>query len=188
MNPTEAREHLEMVEKIIAASSRKLEAGGEFFVCWGLYGAAVDGLGYLVWGNIISAIWSWLYLVALVLAVGFTIWRSRSYRKTYESMSLLQREYLNVLWLAIGVGVIVSVSGFHLFGQVGLTAIWNVVEAVVLFYIGMHGNRRAIVGGIILIVSIAVANFMPEWAVLILGAGVLLGYGGFGAADLLARE
>lgn len=188
MNPTEAREHLEMVEKIIAASSRKLETGGEFFVCWGLAGASMTVLDFLIWSGRLSESWYWSAFVVLAIAVAFTIWRSRSYKCRSESMSMLQREYMNVLWLSIAVAFIVGIAGFNLFGRYGLTAIWNVVESIVLLYIGMHGNRRAVIGGIILVVSIAIANYVPEWSVLILGAGVLVGYAGFGVAELLARE
>ena len=188
MNPTEAREHLEMVEKIIAASSRKLEAGGEFFIYWGLAGSSLGLIDFFIWNGALSQSWYWAAIGIVFVATALTIWRSRQYRKRFDSMPLLQREYLNVLWISIALAVIVEVCGFNLFGRFGLTAIWNVVEAIVLFYIGMHGNRRAIIGGLILIVSIAVANFTPQWNVLILSAGVLLGYGGFGVADLLARE
>lgn len=188
MNPTEAREHLEMVEKIIAASSRKLEVGGEFFVCWGVAGASFAVLDNFVWNGALDPSWMWLGGLVGICAVLFTILRSRFYRTRIQNMSLLQREYLNFLWLAIAVAFITEVVGFNLFGRVGLTAIWNVVEAIVLFYIGMHGNRRALIGGIILIVSIAAANFVPQSSVLILAAGVLFGYGGFGVAELLASE
>lgn len=188
MNPTEAREHLDMVEKIIAASSRKLETGGEFFVCWGIAGASMTVLDFLIWSGRLSESWYAFALVVLGAAMTFTIWRSRSYKQRIESMSLLQREYLNVLWLSIAIAFVVGIAGFNLFGRHGLTAIWNVVESIVLFYIGMHGNRRAVIGGIILLVSIAIANYVSEWSVLILGAGVLLGYAGFGVAELLAAE
>ena len=188
MNPTEAREHLEMVEKIIAASSRKLEAGGEFFICWGLAGASFAVLDNFVWNGTLDPSWLWLAVVIGLAAMGFTILRARYYRTRIQNMSLLQREYLNFLWLAIAVAFVTEIVGFNLFGRVGLTAIWNVVETIVLFYIGLHGNRRALVGGIVLIVSIAAANFVPQWNVLILAAGVLFGYGGFGVAELLASE
>lgn len=188
MNPSEAREHLDLVEKIIAASSRKLEAGGEFFVCWGLAGAGFCLLDHLVWTGAIAESWMWSAFVILAVAITFTIFRSRSYKKTYGRMSLLQREYMNVVWLTIALTFIIGLVGFNLFGRTGLTAIWNVVEAIVLFYIGMHGNRRAIVGGLILVISIALANFTPSYSILILGAGVLFGYAGFGVADLLARD
>jgi hypothetical protein len=188
MNPSEAREHLEMVEKIIAASSRKLEVGGEFFICWGLAGSALDLLDHLIWNQGLGQRWYFASLPIMLAALGFSIWRGRYYRVYAQKMSFLQREYFNVLWLAIALALVTEVAGFNLFGRFGMAAIWNVVEAIVLFYIGMHGNRRATIGGIVLVVSIALANFVPQWSVLILGAGVLLGYAGFGVADLLARE
>ncbi len=188
MDASEAREHLEMVEKIIAASSSKLEAGGEFFVAWGVAGSATAVVDTLVWSGRLSQPYMWLGAAALMAALVFTIVRSRAYRKTAGRMSLLQREYLNMLWLAMSLAFLTNVLGFNLFGYLGETAIWNVFEAIVLFFIGMHGNRRAMIGGLILIASIACANFTPAYSGFILAAGVLFGYAGFGVADLLARE
>lgn len=188
MNPSEAREHIAMVERIIAASSRKLEAGGEFFVVWGVAGAAMDTVLTLVLAQRLPDAAMWINAAILVLAVAFTVVRTRFYRKSVESMSLLQREYLNVLMLAIVLAFVTQLIGFNLFLPIGLMALWNVVEAFVLFYIGMHGNRRAQIGGIAMLVSIALANFTPAYSGFILAAGVLVGYGGFGVADLLASE
>jgi hypothetical protein len=188
MDASEAREHLEMVEKIIAASSTKLEAGGEFFVVWGLAGAAVDVIDSLVWSRRVSPQFMWLGLAVLGLAMAFSIVRGRAYRKIVGRMSLLQREYFNVLWLAMSIAFLANALGFNLFGFVGIMAIWSIFEVIVLLYIGMHGNRRALIGGLVLIISVALANFVPQYSGYILAAGVLVGYAGFGAADLLARE
>ncbi len=188
MNPSDARDHIAMVERIIAASSRKLEAGGEFFVAWGLAGAIMDVVLTLVLEHRLPVAAMWINAVVLVLAVAFTIIRSRFYRKTVESISLLQREYFNVLMLAIALGFVTELIGYNLFSTHAVMAMWNVVEALVLFYIGLHGNRRAQIGGIALIISIALANFNMNYSGFILAAGVLVGYGGFGVADLLARE
>jgi len=188
MDPSEARDHLEMVEKIIAASSTKLEAGGEFFVAWGLAGAAFDAVDSLVWNGTLAPAFMWLNAAILALAVAFSVIRGRTFRKGVGRMSLLQREYFNMLWLAIALAFIANAIGFNLLGFMGMMVLWNIVEAMVLFYIALHGNRRAMIGGIILIASIACANFVPEYSRLILAAGVLFGYGGFGVADLLARD
>ena len=188
MDASEAREHLELVEKIIAASSSKLEAGGEYFVAWGLAGAVADVIDTLVWRGRLDQAYMWLAGGALMAALAFTIIRGQSSRKYGGRMSLLQREYLNMLRLAMALAFLTNLLGFRLFGFFGLMAIWNVFEAVVVLFIGMHGNRRALIGGLILIASVACANFMPAYDGFILAAGVLFGYGGFGAADLLARE
>lgn len=188
MNESEAREHLEMIERIIAASSQKLEAGAEFFIAWGLAGAAFDVIDTLAYTGRIPMSALWLNFVVLIAAVAFTIVRSRKYTSAAkERMSLLQREYLNVLWLAITISFFTALVGFNLFRITGSMAIWNVVEAIVLFYIGMHGNRRAQIAGIVMILTIALANFTPQYAGYILACGPLLGWAGFGVAELLAQ-
>lgn len=189
MDASEAREHLELIERIIAASSRKLETGAEYFVAWGLAGAAFDVIDTAANSGRIPAWTLWLNFLVLALAVGFTIVRSRMAGYGEKGrMSLLQREYLNVLWLAIAIAFVTNVVGFNLFHLYGGMAVWNVVEAIVLFYIGMHGNRRAQICGIVMLVTIALANFMPANTGYILAAGPLLGWGGFGVAELLAQE
>jgi hypothetical protein len=188
MDASDARDHIEMIERIIAASSQKLEAGGEYFVVWGLAGAAFDVVNTLAYTGRIGLAWLWLNFVVLALAVGFTIVRTRYYRTCALRMSLLQREYFNVLWLTIAVAFVSNLIGFNLFSTYGEMAVWNVVEAILLFYIGMHGNRRAQICGIVMIVTIALANFTPSDTGFILAAGPLLGWAGFGVAELLARE
>lgn len=188
MNPSEARDHIEMVERIIATSSRKLEAGGEFFVAWGVASAGMGLIATLVAESLLPPPAIWIGASLLLAAVVFTFFRVRFYRECGAGMSLLQREYLNVLWLAVSLAFLMNIVGFNLFPGMGQLAIWNVAEALVLFYIGMHGNRRAQIGGIILVASIVAANFVSQYSGYILAAGVLLGYAGFGVADLLARE
>ncbi len=189
MDASEAREHLELIERIVAASSRKLEAGGEFFVIWGVAAALFNVLFYLGFAGrlAVPTMW-WTYGAILVVAIALSMWRGRAYRRCATRMSLLQREYFNVLWLTLALAFMADVVGFNLFAGWAASGVWSVAEAIVLFYIGLHGNRRAQIGGIVLIVSIALANFMPAYVGLILAAGTLVGYGGFGLADMLARE
>ncbi len=188
MEASDAREHLEMIEKIIAASSRKLEVGGEFFVAWGLYGTVVNVVSYLVFAGRIPSAAFWWVMPALAGAIAFTIVRSRYYRRVGTRMSLLQREYLNVLWLTISVSFLACLLGFNIFNHIAQSAVWSVGESLVLLYIGMHGNRRAQIGGILLLASLALANFIPQYDGLFLAGGALFGYAGFGVADMLSSE
>lgn len=188
MNPSEAREHLEIIEKIVAASSRRLEAGGEFFVVWGIASGTIDLIANLVLAGRLPATAQFVSAGAIVLAAVYSIARYRYYRAHGDGMSLLQCEFLNVLWLAFGLAAVVDAVGFRLFSGWGQAAIWSVMATLVLLYIGMHGNRRAIVAGVVLVLSIAAANFVPLFAGFILAAGMYVGYAGFGIAELLARE
>lgn len=188
MDGSEAREHLELVDRIIAASSRRLEVGGEFFVAWGVAGAILDVIFTLVMTGRVPVQYEWAAAAVLVLAVAYTVVRAEHYKKCDDAKSLLQRDYLHILWIAVGLAVFTNVLGSSLVGGNGQLAIWNIVESIVLLYIGVQGNRAARVCAAILLVSIAVANFAPAYAGYVLAAGVVCGYGGFGVASLLSRE
>jgi hypothetical protein len=190
MDASEAREHIEMVERIIAQSSQRLSAGGEFFIVWGAIGAALDALITAANANQISGtVFYASYPTLIVAGIAFSVLRSRYYHRCGDHMSLLQREYLNVLWLTIALATIAMFTMFNLFHTLSAEmALWSFAETIVLFYVGMHGNRRAQTGGIIILASLIVANFVLPYSGWILAGGVLCGYAGFGAAELLARE
>ena len=125
----------------------------------------------------------------LVACALFSIVRGNQLRAIAARTSLVQREFFNVLWLTIGLAFIVNVAVFNIFTGLAAAAIWSVSEAIVLFYIGMHGNRRAQVAGVLVVVSLVAANFAPpSMAAYVLAAGMLAGYGGFGLSELLARD
>lgn len=186
MNASEAREHLEMVERIIAASSRKLEAGGEFFIIWGVASAALNVLMQLVATDKLPPSALWVTAAIDLVAIGLSSWRGRACRREGR-MSVLQREFFNVLWLALAMAFVSDFIGSHIFTQWALSAIWTVAASIVLLFIAIHGNRRAMIGGIIMIASLAVANFEIAYAGYALAAGMLFGYAGFGLMDILAR-
>ncbi len=101
----------------------------------------------------------------------------------------MQREFFNVLWLTIVLAIVVNVAAFRNFSGLASAAIWSVAEAIVLLYIGLHGNRRAQAAGVFVVVSLIVANFVGDaLAPYVLAGGMLAGYGGFGASELLARD
>ena len=188
MDASKARDHVEMIERIIAASSQKLEAGGEFFLVWGLASGTFSVITQLIMDRRLPVAAFWLSGLLGLGAVVFSIVRGRYYRASKDRVSLLQREFLNVLYLAMGIAFIVNCIGYNIFSYWASAAIWSAMAAIVLFYIGMHGNRRAQIGGIIVIVSIAAANFASRDPGYLIAAGMYLGYAGFGLAELLARD
>jgi len=188
MESVEARESLEMVERIVAASSRRLCLAGEFFLVWGVVSCGMDVVSQLidfgVWPA--SAVWLWAALIGFGIA--FTVVRMRSLALRAERVSLLLREFLSVLWVTVGIAVICDVFGWRLFPGWGSAAIWNVVAAIVLFYVGTHSNWRATLAGVIAIGSFIVANYVTNGTGFVLGAGMLFSYGAFGLAEMLSPE
>ncbi|HEY2474018.1 MAG TPA: hypothetical protein VGI19_04370 [Candidatus Cybelea sp.] len=189
LSPPEARDHIEMVDRILAEYQPRLCGGGEFFVVWGIVGALITLVSELAANSSLPkpALWS---IPALVAAGAiFSIVRGAQTRRGIARTSLVQREFFNVLWVTLGMAFIVNIAVFRIFAGLASAAIWSVAEAIVLLYIGMHGNRWAQVAGVVVVVSLVAANFaQPAIAAYILAAGMLAGYTGFGLAELLARD
>lgn len=189
LDAAEARDHLEFVERILAESQQRLCCGGEFFVVWGLFSGGLTILLNLVNRSIAPPWTMWLAAAALLGCVVFSIARGRQMRDRIGRRSIVQREFFNVLWLTLGLAFVVNVGVYTIFSGIASAAIWSFAEAVVLLYIGMHGNRRAQIAGVLVVVSLIVANFVPgSNAAYVLAAGMILGYTGFGLAELLARD
>jgi hypothetical protein len=189
MNPEEARDHIEMVARILDESQQRLCAGGEFFVVWGLFGGFVTLLGHFVAKGTLPPSTLWAAALALVAAIVFSIVRGRALRMISERRSLLQREFFNVLWITIGLAFVANLAVFNIFRGIASAAIWNFADAIVLLYIGLHGNRRAQVAGIAVVISLVVANFTSgDVPAYVLAAGVVAGYCGFGLAELLSPQ
>jgi len=184
-----AREHLEMADRIIAQSSQRLCAGGEYFLVWGVYSGIATFCVVLVAAGILPRAALWGDGGLLLAAILFSVLRGRSQRGSATRRSLVQREFFNVLWLTIGLAFVVNLAAFNLFSGIGGAAIWSFSETIVLFYIGMHGNRRAQLAGVAVLASMIAANFMsaPESG-FTLAIGMIVGYGGFGLSELLVRE
>lgn len=189
MDRTEAREHLEIADQIVAAATRELSLryAARFFIVWGVAAGSVDLIYGLVLRHAAPDWTQWIGLALLVFAVAFSIVYGRRSHDAACSMTFLEREFLNVLWIAMGVAFIANVGTQELFSPVGIGALYTIAASIVLFFIGMHANRRAIVGGIILIASLILAGAMPAYADFVLAAGFYLGYAGFGIAESLAH-
>ena len=184
---TQARDHIEMVDRILAESHPRLCAGGDFFVVWGVASAFITVLFHLIEIGLVAAQAAWSVPVVLAACVAYSVVRARALRRTIVRTSLVQREFFNVLWITLGLAFIVNVAAFRLFPGLASAAIWSVAEAIVLLYIGMHGNRRAQIAGVLVVVSLVVANFIaPDRTAYVLAAGMLVGYAGFGIGELLA--
>lgn len=189
IDATQARDHIEMVDRILAEVQPRLCTGGEFFVVWGLVSAYLTVVFHLANRALIPAAALWSVPVVLVAAALYSVARGRGLRGRLARTSLVQREFFNVLWLTIGLAFIVNVAVYRIFAGLASAAIWSVAEAIVLLYIGMHGNRRAQIAGLLVVVSLVVANFIDTGiAAYVLAAGMLAGYTGFGVSELLARD
>jgi hypothetical protein len=189
MDVVKARDHLEMVDRILTEVQPRLCSGGEYFVVWGIVCAVITIVSSLVSRGKAAPSDLWLVPAVLAAAAIFSVLRRRFTQRALARGSLVQREFINVLWITLGLAFIVDVAVFRIFPGIAGAAIWSVAEAIVLLYIGMHGNRRAQLAGVLVVVSLVAANFCAEYlAAYVLAAGMLFGYAGFGVSELLAGD
>jgi hypothetical protein len=189
LNASEARDHIEMVDRILAESQQRLCAGGEYFAVWGAGSAFVPTVFQLFDNGAVPAGALWSIPVVIAACAIFSIVRARRTRHMLARSSLIQREFFNVLWLTLALAFVANAAAYRIFSGLASAGIWSVAEAIVLFYIGMHGNRRAQIAGVIVVAGLIAANFASaSIAGYVLAFGMLAGYGGFGVSELLARE
>lgn len=188
MDTSEAHEHLGIVERVLAEADRTVYVFGDFFIVWGLAAGMLDIIYQLRLDGRVGDNAFIVAAIGLAAAIVYTIVRARGLSANGRRMSRVQRDYLNVLWLVFGITAICQIAAYNIFAGWSSAALWTVASAVVASYIGLHGNRRGIVGGVVLVASLIAASFMPHVAGYVLAAGMLVGYAGFGVASLLARD
>src|SRR5437667_11498781 len=102
LTASQAREHIEMVDHILSRSERSLRVGGEFFLVWGLWGAAVPLVAQLIVSRAAPSAALGVLPVLLAAAVLFSILLGRQLGKRRDRLSLLQREFFAVLSISLG--------------------------------------------------------------------------------------
>jgi hypothetical protein len=185
MDPSEAREHLDLVDRILTEADRSVCIIGDVFVVWGVVSAAIYVTYQLITTSRLAVGWEWLPLSLILAAVGYTVFRVMRVKAESDRMTTAARDYLNVLWVVYGLTAIVQLGASHLFPGWSGAALWTLAAAIVTFYIGLRGDRAAMLGGCVLLASLVVASFVPANCGWILAGGMLLGYAGFGVAALL---
>ncbi len=189
VNAGRARDDLAMVQQILAQSQQRLCAGGEFFVVWGLFSGGATIAAHVISVGIAPLGLLWVVAAALAACIVFSVLRGRALRSAIGRESLVQHEFFNVLWLAIALAFFVDVAVFRVFPGLASAGIWSFSETLVLLYIGLHGNRRAIVCAVAVMASMVLANFAPaHLSAYVLAGGMIAGYSGFGLAELLSKE
>ncbi len=190
MDPSEAREHLEMAERIVAASTRELSMryAAPFFVVWGLFETWVDLSAQLALDHVVRPVVSGGVDLALLLAAitWSALYGMRKGSVRRRGLTIAEREFLRIMGVTFTLTFLAEWTG--LFPSVGsASAIWSLASAAVLFFIWTHGNWRAFVCGIIIFASMFAGGYIPSIGGYALAAGLLLGYAGFGLLESLAR-
>ena len=176
MDAREAREHLEMVDRILerAEQPRMFRPFAPVYIVIGVAAAALmagaqldlDGHGYGV---------STAGAVLMLLGYAYLAWTMFAAHRGAERVSESDVRWgrtCGAVWLAV---FIAAFAQPHLFAGWGGAAIWSLGGAIQMLLIGFFGDRRALAGGILLAISMPAANWSPAPGYVLAG-GFLLGY------------
>ncbi len=181
LNALQARDHIEMVDRILArADDTTVCVPYQPFLYWGIAAAVINVVSERVSVQHDSSELYWIAAAALVLALGLTIgWARRLHGQERRSLVGRQVYYaFNTAWI---VSLACMLLAFRIFPQWGQAAIWSIMYgSAMLFAATLVRSRVLLAGGAVLIASILCANFAVGYAGYILAAGDLIGLAGAG--------
>ncbi|MDQ2872351.1 MAG: hypothetical protein M3R35_04395, partial [Candidatus Eremiobacteraeota bacterium] len=161
MENLEVRDHLEMVDRILALAEHCTRPATPWlYIVWGLAGAVLDIVDQLVFAQRYTMNLLYLSGVVLLAAVVMTVAYVLGARNAAR-VSAFERQIGRVFWAASIAGAVVDIGGGNLFSGWAAAAIWSVVVAVPLLFVGVQGHRVTLTGGIVLLASVVAANFVP---------------------------
>lgn len=180
MDAREAREHLEMVDRILAkADEEPVRTIPGLIVAWGIVSAVMDA-GQQFWalragGD--AGLWATYAALALGIAYSVAVSIAMMRGDCYERMSTLERRIgsaIGAVWFTV---LVASFAQPHVFAGWGGAAVWSMGAAIMMLMIGFGGDRRCLIGGMILLASVLAANYLtPQTPGFALAAGMILGY------------
>lgn len=179
MDADKAREHLEMVNNILAHSERGHWAYRQLGLCMAGMGvgvALIDVASQV--GGIESPVAGLAIAGGVLLAVSWVamMWHMIASRRSSDRAPLEQvrmGQVMSAVWISI---VVAAFCQPHLFMQWGSAAIWSVGGAITMLVPGSWGERRSLWGGIAMLACLLVANFVPSITGYALAAGFILSY------------
>ncbi|HEY8297542.1 MAG TPA: hypothetical protein VIG32_05925 [Candidatus Baltobacteraceae bacterium] len=188
MEPTEVRDHLEMVDRILAQANRAIQTRGTLFILWGVVAAilnltaqmAVNAGAWQLWQTVLDG---GLYLAAIVISIAYV----RRYQKSGR-LNVTELQFIRILWISLAAAFVAEVGAPNIFTHWAMSAIWSICIAIPLLFIGAQGQRYALAGGVVLLASVIVANYTPHTTGIVLAIGDIVGYAGAGVAFELQRR
>lgn len=180
MDAREAREHLEMVDRILLnASERPVRMIPGMLIVWGIVAAVIDAGQQLyvqhIGGNAGALAADLALPIGILFSIGVSVSLFRNHR--YERISVVEQRMartMGAVWFTV---IVAAFAQPHVFAGWGGPAVWTMGAAIMMLMAGFNGDRRGVAGGLILLASVLVANYatpnVPGYA---LAAGFILGY------------
>jgi len=177
MDRSEAREHLAMVDRILGqAENRPFRPMAGLLIVWGIAAALMDA-GEQAYVLHHTALYVYAGEIALILAMLISVVIAGAAVRNADCLQPSERRLgraIGAVWICV---VCAALSQPHVFAGWSAAGIWSLGAAMTLLISAFSGDRTSLVGGILLLASLIVANFLtPHIPGYTLAAGMFLGY------------
>lgn len=180
MDANEAREHLQMVDRILTrADSEPIRYVPGLIIAWGIAAALMCFGSQLAVSHIGGATGGWLSIGAFIAGMLYSVtasvilWR----RDCFDRVSTIEKRMgraMGAVWFTV---VIAALSQPHVFAGWGGAAVWSMGAAIMMLMSGFCGDKRGLAGGLILLASVLAANYaFPQTPGYALAGGFIFGY------------
>jgi len=191
LSAAQAKDHLQMVDRILSRTEAANGVSGWPFVVWGAYGAASNGVAQLAAGgsHISGNVWLAGEVLVVVAISLFFIIQGVSGMRNRERLGLIDRHIGTIFMIGWVVAWVTTLMAGNIFGNWALSAIWSLIYGITMMSCAaMLRSKVMFGGGVILIASIVLANYSYHLAGCFLGLGFLVGMGGTGLLLLTGRR
>lgn len=182
MDSREAREHLEMVDEILRQGERNRSWSckelGVSLCAIGAGAALINLAQQLGSGSpgtpdarLVIAGGVFLFAGVVYMIVSLALSRRNAERLSFADIRT--GRVMSAVWVSVFVAAFCQP---HLLPGWSASAIWSVGGAISLLVNGFFGDRRALGGGLALLASMLVANYVPSITGYALAAGFAVGY------------
>jgi hypothetical protein len=176
MESAEAREHLDAVHRIVAATDRTVRLPPLLLIIVGLGCAAINGVRQArgLGLDVPADQYFQLPLIALIVLVGF--YESRRAQRAGRE-SLIAGYAGAALFCAFLVTMTLNITAQHrLISDTGMSLFWSASFSMALLFAGMMGSRLLLAAGGAMLACTGLAAYMDGWLSGVLAIGWLLGF------------
>ena len=180
MDASEARDQLQLGDRILSRADRTLNMPPLTLIAWGLFGTAVNAVHQARVSGLQTFNDERILIPFMVAGVAASMWGAR--RQSKERISLADQN-AGIVFGAVSITLMLltGTAQNRAITPQAMALFWCAGFSIALMIVGAKTSRLLLEGGLTMLLACVIAPFVPEWFDGILAIGWALGFFGPGA-------